>query len=143
MTRVGAICLGLMMIVSFWAEPMALAEEQPRRGGILNVALPADPPSLDAQHEQTFAVAQPMGPVYNNLIMLNPHNYPQIIGDLAKSWTVSDDYLTYTFTLHEGVKFHDGSELTSADVKASFDRIVFPPKGVTSPRRSSYQMVKS
>jgi hypothetical protein len=41
------------------------------------------------------------------------------------------------------VKFHDGSELTSADVKGSWDKIVFPPEGVTSPRRSSYQMVKS
>ena len=81
--------------------------------------------------------------IYNNLIVFDPHNYPQIIGDLAKSWTVSDDYLTYTFTLHEGVKFHDGSELTSADVKASWDRIVFPPEGVVSPRRSNYPMIKS
>ena len=88
-------------------------------------------------------VAQPMGPVYNNLIHFDPHKYPEIIGDLAKSWTVSDDHLTYTFTLHEGVKFHDGSELTSADVKASWDRIVFPTDGVISPRRSNYQMVKS
>jgi hypothetical protein len=48
---------------------MALAQEQPRRGGVLQVALPADPPSLDAHQEQTFAVAQPMGPVYNNLIV--------------------------------------------------------------------------
>ena len=55
-------------------------------------------------------VAQPMGPVYNNLIIFDPHNYPEIIGDLAKSWTVSDDHLSYTFTLHQGVKLHDGSE---------------------------------
>jgi peptide/nickel transport system substrate-binding protein len=122
---------------------MALAQEQPRRGGVLQVALPADPPSLDAHQEQTFAVAQPMGPVYNNLIVLDPHNYPQIIGDLAKSWTVSDDHLTYTFTLHEGVKFHDGSELTSADVKASWDKIVSPSGDVISVRRGNFQMIKS
>ena len=101
--------------------------EQPRRGGILQVALAADPPSLDAQQEQTFAVAQPMGPVYNNLVMLDPHNFPEIIGDLAKSWTVSDDHLTYTFKIHEGVKFHDGSELTRrtsrpAWIRSSFHR---------------------
>ena len=88
-------------------------------------------------------VAQPMGPVYNNLIHFDPHNYPEIIGDLAKSWTVSDDHLTYTFTLHEGVKFHDGSELTSADVKASWDRIVFPTDGVISPRRSIIRWSKA
>ena len=132
--RVAVLCL--VTLISLWAAPMALAEEQPRRGGILQVALAGDPPSLDVHQEQTFMVAQPMGPVCNNLIHFDPHKYPEIIGDLAKSWTVSDDHLTYTFTLHEGVKFHDGSELTSADVKASWDRIVFPTDGVISPRRS-------
>jgi len=122
---------------------MVLAEEQPRRGGILQVALAGDPPSLDMHQELTFMVAQPLGPVYNNLIHFDPHKYPEIIGDLAKSWMVSDDSLSYTFKLHEGVKFHDGSELTSADVKASWDRIVFPSEGVISQRRSNYQMIKS
>ncbi len=143
MLNVGAALLSFVTLIGLWAAPMALAQEQPRRGGIFQVALPADPPSLDAQQEQTFAVAQPMGPVYNNLVVLDPHNYPQIIGDVAKSWTVSDDHLTYTFTLHEGVTFHDGSELTSADVKASLDKIVFPSEGVISPRRGNFQMVKS
>jgi ABC-type transport system substrate-binding protein len=41
------------------------------------------------------------------------------------------------------VQFHDGSELTSADVKASLDRIVDPPEGAISPRRSYFQMIKS
>jgi peptide/nickel transport system substrate-binding protein len=84
----------------------------------LQVALAGDPPSLDMHQEQTFTVAQPLRPVYNNLIVFAPNNYPQIIGDLTTSWTVSDDHLTYTFKLHEGVKFHDGSELTSEDVRA-------------------------
>jgi peptide/nickel transport system substrate-binding protein len=138
--RVAVLCL--VTLFSLWAIPVALAEEQPRRGGILQVALAGDPPSLDMHQEQTFMVAQPLGPVYNNLIVFDPHNYPEIIGDLAKSWTVSEDYLTYTFKLHEGVKFHDGGELTSADVKASWDRIVFPSEGVISQRRSNYQMIK-
>jgi peptide/nickel transport system substrate-binding protein len=93
--------------------------------------------------EQTFMVAIPLGPVYNTLIMFDPHNYPQIVGDLAESWTVSDDYLTYTFKLHRGVKFHDGSEMTAADVKASWDRIYNPSEGVISTRRANYQMIKS
>src|SRR5919108_2315206 len=141
--KVGVVLLSFVTLISLWAAPMALAEEQPRRGGILQVALAGDPPSLDMHQEQTFMVAIPMGPAYNNLIMFDPHHYPQIVGDLAKSWTVSDDHLTYTFTLHEGVKFHDGSDLTSADVKASWDRIISPPEGAVSPRRSFYEMVKS
>ena len=138
--RVAVLCL--VMLIGLWMAPMVLASEQPRSGGILQVALAGDPPSLDMHQEQTFMVAQPLGPVYNNLIVFDPHNYPQIIGDLAKSWTTSDDHLTYTFTLHEGVKFHDGSDLTSADVKASLEKIIFPPEGVVSPRRSYYRMVK-
>jgi peptide/nickel transport system substrate-binding protein len=135
--------LGVVLVIGLWAASSALADEQPRRGGLLNVALAANPPSLDVHQEQTFAVAQPLGPIYNNLIVFDPHGYPNIIGDLAKSWTVSDDNLTYTFTLHEGVKFHDDSELTAADVKASWDRMVFPPEGVVSPRRGNYPMIKS
>jgi peptide/nickel transport system substrate-binding protein len=135
--------LSIVLLISLGAASFALAAEQPVRGGILQVALAADPPSLDAHQEQTFAVSQPMGGIYNNLIMLDPHNYPEIIGDVAKSWTISDDYLTYTFTLHEGIKFHDGSELTSADVKASWEKIVFPSEGVISPRRGNFQMIKS
>ena len=138
-----ALILSIVLVVGLWVAPVALAEEKPRRGGILNVALAANPPSLDVHQEQTFAVAQPLSPIYNNLIVFDPHNYPQLIGDLAKSWSVSTDSLTYTFTLHEGVTFHDGSPLTSADVKASWDRMVFPPEGVISPRRGNYPMVKS
>src|SRR5262245_24816521 len=141
--KLTGLMLSIVLVIGLWAVPSALAGEQPRYGGILNAALAGDPPSLDMHQEQTFMVAQPMGPIYNNLIHFDPHNYPQIIGDLAKSWTVSDDTLTYTFTLHQGVKFHDGSELTSADVKASWDRMVFPPEGVISVRKSYYQMIKS
>lgn len=143
MPRVGVALLGFVMLIGLGAAPTVLAQEQPRRGGVFQVALAGDPPSLDMHQEQTFMVAIPLGPVYNNLIMFDPHKFPEIVGDLAKSWTVSDDYLTYTFTLHEGVKFHDGSELTSADVKASWDKIVFPPEGVISTRRTNYQMIKS
>ncbi|MEW1642431.1 ABC transporter substrate-binding protein [Streptomyces sp. NPDC091219] len=61
--------------------------------------------------------------------------------DLAKSWTVSDDQLTYTFTLREGVTFHDGTTLTSADVLASLGRQFDPedktlPTGATRPLAS-------
>ena len=141
--KVGVILLGVVMLMSLWAAPLAVAQEQPRRGGVLRVALAADPPSLDAHQEQTFAVTQPMSAVYNGLLVLDPHNYPKVIGDVAKSWQVSDDHLTYRFTLNEGIKFHDGSELTAADVKASWDKVVFPASGVISPRRGNYQMIKS
>jgi peptide/nickel transport system substrate-binding protein len=141
--KIGVWLLAAVMLAGLWAVPAALAQEKPRYGGTLRVAIAGDPPSLDMHQEGTFMVTIPLSTVYNTLVMYDPHNYPKIIGDLAKSWTVSPDGRTYTFTLHQGVKFHDGSELTAADVKASWDRIVFPPEGVVSPRKSLYQMIKS
>ncbi len=139
-----SVCfLGVVMLMALWAMPSALAEDKPRYGGVLKVALAGDPPSLDMHQEGTFKVKIPMSPCYNTLIVFDPHGFPKIIGDLAKSWTTSDDGLIYTFTLHQGVKFHDGSELTSADVKASWDHFVFPPEGVVSIRRSLFQAIKS
>ena len=71
------------------------------------------------------------------------HDPNKIVGDLAELWTISDDGLTYTFTLRQGVKFHDGSPLTARDVKASYDKIIFPPAGVVSDRQSQYTMVEA
>jgi peptide/nickel transport system substrate-binding protein len=141
--KVGVVLLTVITLLGLWAGPLTIAQEKPQRGGHLNVALAGDPPSLDMHQETTFLVQIPMASAYNNLIEFDPHHYPNIVGDLAKSWTVSDDHLTYTFKLHEGVKFHDGSELTSVDVKASFDRMIFPQEGVVAPRRSYYFAVQS
>ena len=111
--------------------------------GQLRVAIAGDPPSLDMHQESTFHGDDPLFSRVQHSGHFDPHGYPKVIGDLAKSWTVSDDQMTYTFTLHQGVKFHDGSDLTSADVKASWDRIVSPPEGVVSPRKTVFQFIKS
>lgn len=60
--------------------------------------------------------------LYSTLIYPTPDG--GIEPHLAKEWVVSDDKLTYRFILNEGVMFHDGTELTAADVKFSFDRLV-------------------
>src|SRR5207244_10701311 len=59
--------------------------------------------------------------MYNQLVRFEPDMTP--VGELAESWEVSRDGLAWTFKLRQGVKFHDGQELTSADVKFTFDRL--------------------
>jgi peptide/nickel transport system substrate-binding protein len=141
--KMSALFLAVVMLMGLWAAPSALAAEKPQYGGILRVALAGDPPSLDMHRETTFKVVHPTAPCYNQLVRFDPHNYPKIVGDLAESFGRSEDGMTWTFKLHQGVKFHDGSELTSADVKASWDKIVFPSKGVVSARRSMMSAIKS
>jgi peptide/nickel transport system substrate-binding protein len=84
-----------------------------------------------------------VAPHYSTLLKFDTANYPQVVGDLADSWNVSPDRRTYTFKLHPNVLFHDGSKLTSADVKASYDRIVHPPEGVLSVRQADYAAITS
>ena len=88
------LLLAVVLLTGLWALPLALAEEKPHYGGVLRVALAGDPPSLDMHQEQTFMVTIPMSTVYNTLVMFDPHHYPQIIGDLAQAWTVSNDGMT-------------------------------------------------
>src|SRR5262249_38679376 len=101
------------------------------------------PPSLDPHQESTFANIELVAPLYSTLLQLDPYHYPKIIGDLATDWKIAPDGLTYTFKLRQGIKFHDGSPLTSADVKATYEKIVFPPAGVRSIRRNTYAAVAS
>jgi peptide/nickel transport system substrate-binding protein len=119
------------------------AAEAPKRGGTLAFAVVAEPPNYDCHANTSFAFVHPIAPHYSTLLKFDGKNYPKLIGDLAKSWTVSPDGLTYTFKLVEGVKFHDGSALTSADVKASYDRIANPPTGVVSVRQAWYADIAS
>src|SRR4029079_9365701 len=59
--------------------------------------------------------------MYNHLVRFDGSMTPN--PELAESWETSKDGLTWTFKLRQGVKFHDGQELTSADVKFTFDRL--------------------
>jgi peptide/nickel transport system substrate-binding protein len=123
----------------------AQAQEKPRYGGELIFPVPSEPPSYDGHREETFGWIHPWAPFYNTLLRVDPTDPSgtKPVGDLAESWTVSRDGLTYTFKLRQGVKFHDGSEMTSKDVKASYDKIIFPPAGVGSTRKGQYAVVEA
>src|SRR2546422_1481656 len=130
------VCIGVVV-------PAMAQSETPRRGGILLAAIGADAPSLDPHQEQTFATIQLVAPLYSTLIQIDPLSYPKIIGDAASEWKIAPDGLTYTFKIRQGIRFHDGSSLTAADVKATYDKIVFPPAGVRSIRKNAYTAIAS
>lgn len=121
----------------------AVAEPRPSRGGILEFAVDAEPPNYDCHANFSFVFIHPVIPHYSTLLKFDSANYPQVIGDLAESWSISNDRRTYTFKLRQNVLFHDGSPLTSADVKASYERIIHPPEGVLSVRQADYAAITS
>jgi peptide/nickel transport system substrate-binding protein len=137
--------LGVLLLITIAAlgAPGVASAETPRRGGTLLAAIGADPPSLDPHQESTFATIQLVAPLYSTLVQIDPYSYPKIVGDVATEWKISPDGLTYTFKLRRGIKFHDGSVLTAADVKATYDKIVSPPDGVRSIRKNSFTAIKS
>jgi peptide/nickel transport system substrate-binding protein len=137
---VGAVLAGVLVFSLASAPTVA---QQPRRGGTLNFIVSAQPPSFDAHREATFALIHPARPHYNLLVKFDPQNYPKVVPDLAESWAVSADGLTYTFRIRRGVRFHDGSTMTSRDIKASYDKIIFPKGDVVSARQATYEMVAS
>ncbi len=127
------------------AAPTAAAGEQPKPGGELIYLVSAEPPTFDAHQSTTFATLQPVSPHYSLLYRLDPaDNVSKIIPDVAAEMPqVSADKLTWTVKLRTDVTFHDGTKLTSDDVKATYDKILKPPTGVTSVRASAYAPVES
>ena len=131
---VGAAVFTAVLAFSPWSS----AEVTPKRGGTLEFASTVEPGNYDCHGNTSFAFLHPVAPHYSTLLKFDAANYPQIVGDLAQSWSVSPDRQTYAFKLRPNVLFHDGSKLTSADVKASYERIVHPPPGVVSSRQVDF-----
>jgi peptide/nickel transport system substrate-binding protein len=136
------VAFALLAAWGLTAPAASQAADAPRRGGVLLAVIGADPPSLDPHQESTFANIQLVAPLYSLLLQIDPYNYPKIIGDVATEWKISPDGLTYTFKIRPGIKFHDGSPLTAADVKATYDKIIFPPPGTRSIRKVHYTAVE-
>jgi peptide/nickel transport system substrate-binding protein len=86
---------------------------------VLGVVL--EPPHLDPTAGAAAAIDEVVyANVFEGLTRIGPNG--EVLPDLAESWTVSDDGKVYTFKLHTGVKFHDGTDFDANDVKFSLDR---------------------
>jgi peptide/nickel transport system substrate-binding protein len=128
--------------LAFGPPAASAAEETPVHGGTLDFVVGSNPPSYDGHVESTFGMIHPIRPMYSLLLRVNPDNPmspTDIICDLCEGkWEVSPDGKAYTFNIRKNVKFHDGTPLTSADIKATLDKIIFPPENIVSTRKSWY-----
>jgi peptide/nickel transport system substrate-binding protein len=95
--------------------------QTPKEGGTFISARTTEATGLDPQLVPAFSRSARSPLMYNQLVRFEPDMTP--VPELAESWQTSADGLIWTFKLRQGVKFHDGQELTSADVKFTFDRL--------------------
>lgn len=94
---------------------------QARQGGEVVVGIVYEPPALDPVHQQADATTAVTVLMYQGLAYTDWDG--TIRPMLATGWSASEDSLTWTFELREGVTFHNGDELTATDVKYSYDYI--------------------
>ena len=95
--------------------------QAPKSGSTFVSAQTTEATGLDPQLVPAFSRSRRSPMMYNQLVRFDAEMNP--VPELAESWQVSPDGLTWTFKLREGVRFHDGQELSSADVKFTFDRL--------------------
>lgn len=80
--------------------------------------------TLDPGEAFELSAAEVTGNTYSKLVSIDLNDTSKVIGDLAESWTTSEDGLTYTFKLKSGLKFASGNPITADDVAFSFERAV-------------------
>lgn len=142
--------LGAMVAATLGTTALAASQSgqdgEPIYGGILTFVVGSQAPSWDGHKETTYGTIHPIAPFYSLLVRVDPQNPGDPTDfecDVCTDWQVSDDGKTWTFDIREGIQFHDGTPLTAADVVATYDKIIFPPEGVRSARKSFYMMVDS
>jgi peptide/nickel transport system substrate-binding protein len=98
-------------------------EKDPNAGTAkqLVVAISSEPTSMDGTQAADFNTVRACGSLFNQLIRFKDGN-TEIEPDLATSWEISDDGLSYTFHLRQGVKFHDGTEFNADAVEFNYNR---------------------
>jgi len=110
----------LAVLAGLVSTPAAWAQETPRMGGVLKVASIGEPPTLDIPMSTATLVYEIMWHVNESLFTYDKSFTPVPL--LADSWTLTDKGLKYTINLRKSVKFHNGKEMTSADVVPSLKR---------------------
>src|SRR5690606_25537011 len=127
------------MLAAGLVVPVAAQTGQPRYGGTLVAALADDPPDLDPHFTAANASRTVLHNVFATLVDVDENL--NIVPELAHSWEVSEDGMTYIFYLRDDVTFHDGTPFNAEAAKFNFDRMMDPELG--SPRGNELSLVDS
>jgi ABC-type transport system substrate-binding protein len=133
------LLLSAAAAIALLAAPPAFAAEQPKQGGAAIVTFNNDLTTLDPAIGYDWQNWSVIKSIFDGLMDYKPGT-TELEPDLAESYTISDDGQTYTFKLRDGIKFHNGRALTSADIKYSIERAVNP--ATTSPGGSYFNPIK-
>ena len=106
-----------------WTAAFPALAETPRDLAVMGMPID-DIVSLDPQESFEFTCNEVLGNTYDRLILPNLEDPTEIKGDLAESWSTSEDGLTTTFKLAQGRKFASGNPITAADAAFSLQRAV-------------------
>ena len=126
-------------LATAWSRHPQPWRETPKQGGAAVVTFNNDLTTLDPQVGYDWQNWSVIKSIFDGLMDYKPGT-TELEPDLAESYTVSDDGLTYTFKLRDGVKFHNGRPMTAADVKYSLERAVNP--ATQSPGGGYFSMIK-
>ena len=132
-----AIALPLLALSCLGAMPISAAEDA-RQGGSMVVTYKDDVSTLDPAIGYDWQNWSMIKALFNGLMDYKPGT-TELVPDLAASYEISDDGLTYVFRLRQGVRFHNGRELTADDVKWSIERAVRPE--TQSPGQGFFSMI--
>ena len=116
----------LVLVVSLSGIPLGAQPASPRTGGTLfKTDIYGDPENLDPIVRVGVRTVMVTMNIFDGLVKLDAER-GTVVPDIASRWTLSPDRKVYTFTLRRGVLFHDGTAVTAADFKYSFERVANP-----------------
>src|SRR5690606_12134210 len=128
------VCL-LVLAMLLVVMPVAAQDE----GNTLIMSRAADATGLDPHTQTAFASFRLLELIYEPLVILDSEL--NVVPGLAESWEFNEDATQLTFALRSGVTFHDGSDMTAADVQASMERIL--DEETAAAARANYLSIES
>lgn len=122
------LCFVLLIVMTAACSPDSTDSAEAPAGSRLVYGLTLQPSGFDPHIHASSELGIPLRQVYDTLIYRDPVSREFVPG-LASEWTIAPDSLTYTFSLRQGVTFHDGTPLNARAVAANLDRILDPAVG--------------